>query len=131
MLDSAFSLHTKDLLDEAKVIYEKILALYPEHIETLNLFEKYNIVDCKKYINDFYDTAAILKNMDLVITIDSSIVHLAGALGVKTYLMLPASTEWRWFQDNESTLWYNSVKVFKQKQQAHWSDVILRIKKNY
>ena len=97
--------------------------------QTIEIFEKYNIIDCKQYINDFYDTASIIKNMDLVITIDSSIVHLAGALGVKTYLMLPAYTEWRWSEDSNSTIWYDSVRIFKQKQQAHWFDVISDIKK--
>ena len=96
---------------------------------TLKIFDKYNIIDCKPYISDFYDTACILKNMDLVITIDSSIVHLAGALGVKTYLMLPAYPEWRWFEDKCDTIWYDSVRIFKQSQQAHWADVIMNIKK--
>ena len=97
--------------------------------ETLQLFEKYNIFDCKNIINNFFDTAAILKNLDLLITVDSSVVHLAGALGIKTFLLLPNNPEWRWFNDNDKTPWYDSVRIFKQEHQANWEEVILRIKK--
>ena len=97
--------------------------------DTIKLFEKYDIFDCKPYIDNFSDTASILKNLDLVITIDSSISHLSGALGVKTFLLLPNNPEWRWFNDDISTPWYDSVRIFKQKKQADWNEVILRIKK--
>lgn len=97
--------------------------------ETSSLLKKYNVVDCSENISDFYDTASIVKQLDLVITIDSSIVHLAGALGVKTFLLLPNNTEWRWFNDVDTTPWYDSVKIFKQKYQSNWEEVILRIKK--
>ena len=90
----------------------------------IKFFNDNNIIDCSKYINDFYDTAAIIKNLDLVITIDSSIVHLAGALSVDTYLLIPYSSEWRWFEDTKITPWYNSVTLFKQKIPADWKSVV-------
>ena len=98
-------------------------------VQTNDFLMRYNVVDCSKYINDFYDTASIIKQLDLVITIDSSIVHLAGALGIKTFLLLPNNTEWRWFNDDNTTPWYDSIKIFKQKYQSNWEEVILRIKK--
>ena len=73
------------------------------------------------------DTAALLKNIDVLITIDSSIAHLAGAIGVKTILMLPYDTEWRWFNDTDTTPWYDSVKIFKQDINSSWCDVVSRI----
>ena len=55
-----------------------------------------------------------LKSMDLVVTVDTSVAHLAGAMGVKTYLMLPYVSDWRWFKDTKITPWYNSIEIFKQ-----------------
>ena len=83
-----------------------------------------SIVSLSKYINDYSDSAALLKCIDLLVTIDSSIVHAAGALGVKTFLLLPHTAEWRWFNDDKTTPWYNSVKIFKQNKSDDWSDVI-------
>ena len=88
-----------------------------------------NFYNLKDYINDFSDTAALLMNMDLIITIDSSVAHLAGALGVKTYLLLPKTAEWRWFYDEEKTIWYNSVRIFRQNESNNWEEVIERVYK--
>ncbi len=87
------------------------------------------IIKLKKYINDYSDTALLLKKMDLLITIDSSIAHMAGALGIKTYLLIPYTSEWRWFNDTETTPWYNSVKIFRQKNINDWDEVIDRVNK--
>ncbi len=93
-----------------------------------SIMNQNNIVDCSKYIKDFNDTASVLKNLDVLISVDSSVLHLGGALGVKTFLMLPKDTEWRWFKDVKTTPWYNSVTIFKQNQQSDWSDVVNNIK---
>ena len=94
-----------------------------------NLKESDNVINLKKYIKDYNDTAALLKTIDLLITIDSSIVHAAGALGVKTLLLLPKTAEWRWFNDEYTTPWYESVKIYKQKISKDWSEPINRLKK--
>ena len=54
---------------------------------------------------------------DILITIDTSIAHLAGAMGIRTYLMLPYDSEWRWFYNEKSTEWYNSIKIFRENFQ--------------
>ena len=82
------------------------------------------IVDLGKEFSDFSDTAAAMQNLDVMITIDSAPVHLAGALGVKTFLMLPYFYEWRWFEDVKTTAWYESVEIFKQSQPDCWDNVI-------
>lgn len=86
------------------------------------------IFDLAPYIKDFADTAALLKNIDILITIDTSIANLAGALGIKTYLLLPFNSEWRWFNDTSSTPWYDSIKIFKQTIPNNWTEVIQRVK---
>ncbi len=96
--------------------------------ESENEKKKYPIIDLAPYIKNYTDTAALLKNIDLLVTIDTSIAHLAGALGIKTFLLLPYSPEWRWFYDNNTTPWYNSVKIFKQVIPNDWYEVINRVK---
>ncbi len=76
---------------------------------------------CDK-IENFSDTAAIIENMDLIISIDSSVANLAGALGKKTFLLLPESADWRWFFDNDKTPWYDSVQIFRQKKEGDWAE---------
>ena len=74
--------------------------------------------------NSFEDTIAILNNIDLVITVDTSIVHLAGLLGVKTWLILDFVSDWRWFQDEKKTDWYESVELFRNKTIGDWTEVL-------
>ena len=88
-----------------------------------------NIINLSKKIKNYADTASLLLDLDLLITIDSSIAHMAGALGVKTFLLLPKTAEWRWFNDDNTCSWYDSIKIFKQKTSNDWKDVILRVEK--
>lgn len=85
------------------------------------------IIDIGSDLGDFYDTASKLLNLDLFITIDTAAANLAGALGVKTFLLLPYASEWRWFNDIKKTPWYESVTIFKQKEPWHWDDVVKKI----
>ena len=77
----------------------------------------------------FMDTAAIMRNLDLVITSDTSVPHLAGALGVPTWLALPISPDWRWFLDREDSPWYPTMRLFRQQKLGDWEDVFSRITK--
>ena len=88
-----------------------------------------NFYDLSEHIKDYSETAALLKNIDILVTIDSSIAHMAGAIGVKTYLLLPKTAEWRWFNDEKATPWYDSVTIFKQKECANWEEVLNRVEK--
>lgn len=90
-----------------------------------------NLINLYDYIGDYSDTAALLKEMDLLITIDSSIAHAAGALGIKTWLLLPKTAEWRWFDDENQCSWYDSVKIFKQSKNGDWAEPISRIMNEY
>lgn len=87
-----------------------------------------NIIDIGSGFNDFDDTAAAIKNLDVLITVDTSVAHLAGALGVKTFMLLPYCTDWRWFDDEKTTPWYNSITLFKQKDKVFWDNEIFDIK---
>jgi hypothetical protein len=75
----------------------------------------------------FMDTAAVMMNLDLIITCDTSVAHLAGALGRKTWLCLPFAPEWRWMLDREDSPWYPTMKLFRQKQPGDWGEAFVRI----
>ncbi len=75
-------------------------------------------------IFDFSDTAALIKEMDLVISIDTSIAHLAGALGMPIWILLPFVTDYRWTLDGTATPWYPSATLFRQSEIGEWPNVI-------
>jgi len=75
----------------------------------------------------FLDTAAVVAGLDLVITADTSIAHLAGALGAPVWLALSAHNDWRWFSGREDSPWYPSMRLFRQSRLDRWDDVFERI----
>lgn len=77
----------------------------------------------------FVDTIAIMRNVDMVITIDTSITHLSGTMGVNTWLLLGATSDWRWFDNTEHSDWYQSVKIFKGDTHGDWSGVLKEVEK--
>ena len=87
------------------------------------------ITDLESDLNSFSDTAGALMNLDALITIDTGIAHLAGALGVKTFLLLPFASEWRWFSDTEKTPWYPCFTLFKHETEGDWDEVVKRVDK--
>jgi tetratricopeptide (TPR) repeat protein len=72
----------------------------------------------------FMDTAAVMKNLNLIITVDTSIAHLAGALGVPTWILLPEVAEWRWQQKRSDTSWYPTMRLFRQQHENNWDSVM-------
>jgi tetratricopeptide (TPR) repeat protein len=75
----------------------------------------------------FMDTAAVMMNLDLIITSDTSIPHLAGALGVPVWLVLPLIADWRWLLDRQDSPWYPTMRLFRQKIAGDWCDVIAEL----
>ena len=78
-------------------------------------------------LTDFADTAALVSNMDLVITVDTSLAHLAGALGRPVWIMLPHNADWRWFRDRHDSPWYPTARLFRQPQSGDWQGVVDRV----
>ena len=78
-------------------------------------------------IDDFTDTMAILKNVEHLVTIDTSVAHIAGAIGVPTALVLPYAPDWRWLLGREDTPWYASVKLYRQERPYDWGGVMERV----
>jgi tetratricopeptide (TPR) repeat protein len=78
-------------------------------------------------LSDFADTAGLLEQLDLLISIDSSVAHLAGALGKPVWLLLRKSGEWRWMHDRDDTPWYPQHRLFRQQRHGDWDEPIQRI----
>jgi tetratricopeptide (TPR) repeat protein len=78
---------------------------------------------------DFADTAALLDTMDLVITVDTSVGHLAAAMGKPVWLLVSCVSDWRWMLDRDDSPWYPSVRLFRQRKVGSWSDVFDQVKR--
>ncbi len=78
------------------------------------------VVDLSPDIRDFADTAAIIQNLDLVISVDTSVVHLAGTLRCPTWVLLPFQSDWRWLQNRLDSPWYPSARLFRQEVHQNW-----------
>jgi ADP-heptose:LPS heptosyltransferase len=72
----------------------------------------------------FLDTAAVMMGLDLVVSTDTSIAHLAGALGRPTWLALPAAAEWRWLLERSDSPWYPTMRLFRQRRRRNWQSVV-------
>ena len=87
------------------------------------------VIDISGELIDFAETAGVIANLDLVITVDSAVAHLAGALGQKTWLLLPFNPDWRWQLDREDSPWYPTLYLFRQREMDSWPEVLARVKK--
>lgn len=86
------------------------------------------IKDFGAELGDFRATAALVQDMDLVITVDTALAHLAGALGKPVWILLPFSPDWRWMLERQDTPWYPSARLFRQTRIGDWDNVIARVK---
>lgn len=93
-----------------------------------------NVTSLSKNIDDFEDTAEMLSSMDVVLTIDSAVAHLAGALGLNVWLMLPANANWRWLSRDvtskwcERSPWYPTMRIFRSRSFKSWKAVLKKIR---
>jgi len=79
-------------------------------------------------LSDFSDTAALCELMDVVISVDTSVAHLSGALGRPTWVLLPFVPEWRWLLDRDDSPWYASMKLYRQNTAGDWDSVFARVR---
>jgi tetratricopeptide (TPR) repeat protein len=91
----------------------------------------FSVIDLGSWIDEageaFMETAAVIKCLDLIITIDTSIAHLAGALGVPVWVALPFAPEWRWLRDRDDSVWYPTMRLFRQSEPGNWQPVFERM----
>ena len=108
---------------ELKKTYDINFYCLQKHIREKDL-KYFKEINMKNFGNlDFYDLAKEILNLDLVISSDTSILHLSSSLGVKTYGLLGNRADWRWLDDDKSYSWYNSLEIFKLKKNQNWEDL--------
>jgi hypothetical protein len=78
-------------------------------------------------LNDFVDTAALIANLDLVVTVDTSTAHLAAALGKPTWILNRFDSDWRWMLDRDDSPWYRSVRLYRQDESRQWEPALRRV----
>lgn len=93
-----------------------------------SVIDQHDVIDLSPYIKDFTDTAVMIEEMDLVISIDTSVAHLAGAMAKPVLNLLPYAADWRWQMHREDSPWYPSMRLLRQTQLDDWSSVIKRLK---
>jgi tetratricopeptide (TPR) repeat protein len=95
------------------------LSACPSHVNIINFSSE---LDCGA--DAFVDTAALMQNLDLIITIDSAVAHLAGALGIDTWLLLSKVPDWRWGIEGDDCPWYPTIRLFRQKEHGYWKTLL-------
>jgi ADP-heptose:LPS heptosyltransferase len=78
-------------------------------------------------LGDFGDTAAAIMALDLVISVDTSVAHLAGALGKPVWLLLPFAPDWRWLETRSDSPWYPTARLFRQSEPQRWENVVASV----
>jgi tetratricopeptide (TPR) repeat protein len=87
-----------------------------------------NLIHAGQELHDFVETAAVVQCCDLVITADTSVAHLAGALGKPVWILIPHAPEWRWLLEREDSPWYPTARLFRQPKFDDWESVIARVR---
>jgi ADP-heptose:LPS heptosyltransferase len=89
---------------------------------------EHGVIQIGQQFEDYSDTAAVVAMLDLVVAVDTSIAHLAGAMGKAVALLLPFSPDWRWLLDRTDSPWYPTMRLFRQTSPGDWDEVIERLR---
>jgi tetratricopeptide (TPR) repeat protein len=96
-------------------------------VDAALLRERPGVIHFGEDLKDFADTAALIENLDLVIAVDTSVVHLAGALGKLVWVLLPFMPDWRWLLERDDSPWYPTARLFRQDENRAWDNVFARV----
>ena len=96
--------------------------------ETKNPPEGIKLFDLSEELHDFAETAALMANLDLIVSVDTAVAHLAGALGNPVWTLLPYTPDWRWMLNRDDSPWYPSMRLFRQSSEGDWEGVIALVR---
>lgn len=88
----------------------------------------HNVLQFSQQLGDFSDTAALISQLDLVISVDTGVAHLAGALGKPVWILVTHAPDWRWLLERDDSPWYPSARLFRQRETREWVDVTMRVR---
>ena len=125
--DGNRSLPLKTLIDFLPQEFEYISLQKEVREDDFDTLRNSTIKHFSDHLKDFTDTAALCDLMDLVVTVDTSVAHLAGALGKKTWILLPYVPDWRWLLDRTDSPWYESVRLYRQGEERQYETVIQQV----
>jgi Flp pilus assembly protein TadD len=100
----------------------------PRPADKAVLLERSDVVDLTEHLTDFVETAALISHLDLVVTVDTSVAHLAAALGRPTWILLPHTPDYRWLLGRDDSPWYPSVRLFRQDESRDYASVLARVR---
>lgn len=120
------------------ILFTQLAALFEQDCDFVSLQKEHRAADLAAldasgvlrvdaHLNDFADTAALCELMDLVISVDTSVAHLAGALGKPLWVMLPHVADWRWLTERSDSPWYPEARLFRQERAGGWDGVIAEV----
>jgi ADP-heptose:LPS heptosyltransferase len=105
------------------ISFVSLQKVVPER-DRANLAAAENVVDVSASLENFADTAALIANLDLVVSVDSAVAHLAGARGATVWLLLPQPSDWRWLLGRSDTPWYPTMRLIRQPKYGDWDSVL-------
>lgn len=129
--DQNRSVRLADFLPLAEVEGVQFYALQvgPGREQLEEIGSQFPIIDLGAELSDFADSAAMIANLDLLISVDTSVAHLGGSLGHPTWILIPYLSDWRWFRKRDRSPWYNSATLFRQEKAGDWTSTMARLKK--
>ncbi|MCA0201981.1 MAG: tetratricopeptide repeat protein [Proteobacteria bacterium] len=104
------------------------LQIGPKASEAAGLPQERLILACDGKVTDFADTAAVIAQLDLVVGVDTAAIHLAGALGIPVWVLIPKMPDYRWMLGRDETPWYPSMRLFRQEESGNWDEVMWRVR---
>jgi hypothetical protein len=99
----------------------------PAGAQAANPPQGMQIIDPTEELHDFAEAAAMISNLDLTITVDTSVAHLAGAMSKPVWVLLPFVSDWRWLETRQDSPWYPTMRLFRQSSAGKWDDVISHV----
>lgn len=125
--DAKRSVNLSKFYEISQIIGVQLYSLQKNHKDRADC-KIMNVIDHMDDMNDFKDTAGLIGAMDLVISVDTAILHLAGAIGKESWGLLAYKPDWRWGLKDIETFWYPSIKLIRQKERGNWNTVFEEVK---